>query len=73
MHTRPTGFFLLTLVAVLTATGVADQDAGLSLNEREYFERTGLNVFVFSNEYNGFFFDEKTAGVEIIHHGNLMN
>jgi hypothetical protein len=33
-------------------------------NDREYFERRGLNVFVFSSQYNGMFFDEKTAGNE---------
>ena len=41
----------------------------LHLNDQGYFETTGLNVFVFSNQYNGFFFDEKTAGIELIHHG----
>jgi endoglucanase len=41
----------------------------LRLNDLGYFETTGLNVFVFSNQYNGFFFDEKTAGIELIHHG----
>jgi endoglucanase len=41
----------------------------LVLNEKEYFETQGLNVLVFSNEYNGMFFDEKTAGIEFIHHG----
>ena len=34
-----------------------------------YFETPGVNVFVFNNLYNGMFFDEKTAGIEIIHHG----
>jgi endoglucanase len=43
--------------------------AGLRLNDKEYFETRGLNVFVFTNQYNGMFFDEKTAGVEIIQHG----
>jgi len=43
--------------------------AQLELNEKEYFETRGLNVLVFSNEYNGFFFDEKNAGIELIHHG----
>ena len=42
---------------------------GLQLNDREYFETRGLNVLVFTNEYNGMFFDEKTAGIEIIQHG----
>ena len=41
----------------------------LKLNELEYFETPGVNVFVFSNQYNGMFFDEKTAGIELIHHG----
>ncbi|HLP17021.1 MAG TPA: glycoside hydrolase family 9 protein [Bacteroidota bacterium] len=41
----------------------------LKLNESEYFETPGFNVLVFSNQYTGFFFDEKTAGVEFIHHG----
>jgi endoglucanase len=41
----------------------------LQINELEYFEEPGVNVLVYSNQYNGFFFDEKTAGIEIIHHG----
>jgi len=41
----------------------------LKLNDLEYFETRGVNVFVYSNQYNGMFFDEKTAGIEIIHHG----
>ena len=41
----------------------------LRVNDLEYFETAGLNVLVFSNQYNGFFFDEKTSGIEIIHHG----
>lgn len=41
----------------------------LKVNDLEYFEGTGVNVLVFSGEYNGMFFDEKTAAVEIIQHG----
>jgi endoglucanase len=41
----------------------------LRVNDLEYFEAPGINVLVFSNQYNGFFFDEKTAGIELIHHG----
>src|SRR5512137_333694 len=44
-------------------------DGRLRLNEREYFEARGLNVLVFSAEYDGMFFDEKTAGIELVHHG----
>lgn len=55
------GFFLLTSLSV---TGQR-----LQLNELEYFETRGVNVLVFSSQYNGMFFDEKTAGIELIHHG----
>ena len=41
----------------------------LQLNDREYFERQGVNVLVFSNSFNGGFNDEKNSGIEIIHHG----
>lgn len=41
----------------------------LVINDSGYFEKRGVNILVFSNQYNGMFFDEKTAGVEIIHHG----
>jgi endoglucanase len=41
----------------------------LQLNDLGYFETRGVNVFVYSNQYTGMFFDEKTAGLEIIHHG----
>jgi endoglucanase len=55
-------------------TGVARQvpQDGLRLNDREYFDARGLNVLVFTNQYNGMFFDEKTAGIEIIQHGVRM-
>lgn len=41
----------------------------LQLNELEYYEANGLNVLVYSNRFNSVFFDEKTAGIELIHHG----
>jgi endoglucanase len=41
----------------------------LKLNELGYFETQGVNVLVYSNQYVGMFLDEKTAGIEIIHHG----
>src|SRR3954469_5813147 len=41
----------------------------LQINDSGYFEKPGVNVFVFSGQYNGMFFDEKTAGIELIHHG----
>ena len=45
------------------------QAQDLELNDREYFERQGVNVLVFSNSFNGGFNDEKNSGIEIIHHG----
>jgi hypothetical protein len=53
---------LIVLLAV-PATGLA-QD--LQLNELEYFERQGVNVLVFSNNFNGGFNDEKNSGIEVI-------
>jgi len=41
----------------------------LVVNDSGYFEKPGVNVMVFSSQYNGVFFDEKTAGIELIHHG----
>jgi endoglucanase len=58
---------IFTVFVLLTVSSAYGQK--LHLNSLSYFETTGLNVFVFSNQYNGFFFDEKTAGIEIIHHG----
>ena len=41
----------------------------LVLNDRNYFERQGVNVLVFNNAFTGGFNDEKNSGIEIIHHG----
>lgn len=59
---------LLGGVALLSASSLFAGEGDLKLNDREYFDARGLNVLVFSSEYNGMFFDEKTAGIEIIHH-----
>jgi len=59
----------LSIASLLVCGNAVAQDGPLALNDREYFERRGLNVFVFSSQYNGMFFDEKTAGIELIHHG----
>jgi len=63
--------FLKPLVLIIVSLLLTNYSFGqkLKLNELEYFETTGVNVFVFNNLYNGMFFDEKTAGIEIIHHG----
>ena len=43
------------------------------INDLEYFEQTGANVLVYSNQYNGIFCDEKTAGIEIIQRGERIS
>lgn len=59
-----------TLTALLlTCTTQAADSTDLRLNEKEYFETTGVNVLVFSNWYNGLFDDSKMSGIELIHHG----
>lgn len=44
------------------------QNGKLVVNDSNYFEKRGWNVFVFSNNY-GLFGDEKLSGIEIVHHG----
>jgi len=60
---------LLSLGCLLLMPGYNGYGQQLQLNDLEYFEKQGVNVVVFSNQFNGFFFDEKTAGIELIHHG----
>jgi endoglucanase len=60
--------FLLLVVLLLAAfNNASGQD--LRLNDLEYFETQGVNVLVYSNLFTGGFNDEKTAGIELIHHG----
>ncbi len=60
-------FLILTFLLVVFFNFATAQQ--LAINDLDYLESRGLNVLVFSNEYNGEFFDEKTAGIELIHHG----
>ena len=64
----PLSFFVIIFFLLSISTALC-QETTLKLNEHEYFEASGINVLVFSNKYNGYFFDEKTAGIELIHHG----
>ncbi|MCU7552263.1 glycoside hydrolase family 9 protein [Chitinophagaceae bacterium LB-8] len=59
--------FSLAICLVLFANFSFGQK--LQLNDSGYFETRGVNVLVFNSQYNGMFFDEKTAGIEMIHHG----
>jgi endoglucanase len=62
--------FLFILIQFLFARHAFTQTTGqlLRLNDSSYFEKRGLNIFVFNNYY-GLFNDEKLSGIEIIHHG----
>ncbi|MDX9907529.1 MAG: cellulase N-terminal Ig-like domain-containing protein [Bacteroidales bacterium] len=56
---------LIMLLAAFNQSSAQD----LILNDLEYFETQGVNVLVYSNLFTGGFNDEKTAGIELIHHG----
>lgn len=58
---------VLLTVGLVAASFAQAQD--MKLNEKDYFERRGVNVLVFSNSFNGGFNDEKNSGIEIIQHG----
>ncbi len=44
----------------------------LTMNDLGYFEARGTNVLVYNNLYNGGFYDEKFAGLEIIQRGERL-
>ncbi len=44
----------------------------MKLNDLGYFEARGTNVLVYNNLYNGAFYDEKFAGLEIIQRGERI-
>lgn len=66
---------LLFLLVVLLPAASCDNDSNkasnqeLKLNDLEYFETQGVNVLVYNNLFTGGFNDEKTSGIELIHHG----
>jgi endoglucanase len=59
----------LSVVALLLAANKSVSSQDLKLNDLEYFETQGVNVLVYNNLFTGGFNDEKTAGIELIHHG----
>lgn len=65
---KPLWMFLIAGVMAMTSIQ-ASHSQNLKVNELDYFEAPGVNVMVFSNTPGGMFFDAKTSGVEIIHHG----
>ena len=59
----------LSVVALLLAANKSVSGQDLKINDLEYFETQGINVLVYNNLFTGGFNDEKTAGIELIHHG----
>ena len=66
---RKTLPLFITALCLLTCCSEKSADSALVLNDLEYFERQGVNVLVYSNDFNGGFNDEKNSGIELIHHG----
>lgn len=64
-------YIFLSLFVLLFSTfnQTQAQAQNLTLNDLEYFQTQGVNVLVYSNLFTGGFNDEKTAGIELIHHG----
>ncbi len=62
-------FFVLLLAAACNNDSNQASNQELKLNDLDYFETQGVNVLVYNNLFTGGFNDEKTAGIELIHHG----
>ena len=59
----------LSLVVLVLASCKNNSSQDLKLNDLGYFETQGVNILVYNNLFTGGFNDEKTAGIELIHHG----
>jgi endoglucanase len=60
---------ILSLIVLQSAAFNSASSQDLILNKLKYFETQGVNVLVYNNLFTGGFNDEKTAGIELIHHG----
>ncbi|WP_041523229.1 glycoside hydrolase family 9 protein [Gilvimarinus agarilyticus] len=58
-----------TLLAACAHNPSNTTQNSLTLNEKEYFDSAAVDVFAFSSKPGGLFFDSKTAGIEIVQHG----
>ena len=62
---------ILPLVLLLVFVGAKASAQGLSLGDKGYLEKRGVNVMVYSNPFSAIFYDEKRSGIDIVHHGEL--
>ena len=60
---------ILTALCVLASCSTRSGQDKLEINGKGYFEMPGVNVLVYSNNYQGVFCDEKTAGIELVQRG----
>lgn len=60
-------FLMLIFVFFACSKGEYGKPTSIKINDKEYFDSQGFDVFVFSNLY-GLFGDEKKSSIEIIHH-----
>ncbi len=67
------GLHLLASAALAAAFSLGAHAQSLKLNDLGYFEARGTNVLVYNNLYNGSFYDEKFAGLEIIQRGERIS
>ena len=62
----------LTVLALSALFSAKASAQSMQFNELGYFEARGTNVLVYNNLYNGSFYDEKFAGLEIIQRGERI-
>ena len=62
----------IAVAALSAAMALSANAQSLKMNDLEYFEARGTNVLVYNNLYNGGFYDEKFAGLEIIQRGERI-
>lgn len=70
-HWRPLALAIAstTLITACATSSSTKTEPALVLNDKEYFDSAAVDVFAFSSKPGGLFFDAKTAGIEIIQHG----
>ncbi|MBQ1905488.1 MAG: glycoside hydrolase family 9 protein [Bacteroidales bacterium] len=67
---RKLSIFIASALLALMAFSANAQS--LKMNDLDYYEDRGTNVLVYNNLYNGAFYDEKFAGIEIIQRGERI-
>ncbi|MCQ2145201.1 MAG: glycoside hydrolase, partial [Bacteroidales bacterium] len=65
--------YFLSVAALSAFMSMSASAQTMKLNDLDYFEERGTNVLVYNNLYNGSFYDEKFAGIEIIQRGERIS